>query len=105
MWIVKLALRRPYTFPVMAILIVILACVMIFEVMPTDIFPAVDIPVIAVNFRYEGMPPQEIADRVTTVFERTATTAVSNIEHTESLSLQGESIVKIFFQPGARSEE
>ena len=86
----------------MAILIVILACVMIFVVMPTDIFPVVDIPVIAVNFRYEGMPPQEIADRVTTVFERTATTAVSNIEHTESLSLQGEAIVKVFFQPGAK---
>jgi multidrug efflux pump subunit AcrB len=102
MWIVRLALRRPYTFPVMAIFIVILAGYMIFKVMPTDIFPEVDIPVIAVNFRYDGMPPQEIADRITTVFERTATTAVSDIEHTESLSLQGEAIVKVFFQPGAK---
>ena len=102
MWIVRLALRRPYTFLVMAIFIVILAGYMIFKVMPTDIFPEVDIPVIAVNFRYDGMPPQEIADRITTVFERTATTAVSDIEHTESLSLQGEAIVKVFFQPGAK---
>ena len=102
MWIVRLALRRPYTFPVMAIFIVILALYMILKVMPTDIFPEVDIPVIAVNFRYDGMPPQEIADRITTVFERTATTAVSDIEHTESLSLQGEAIVKVFFQPGAK---
>jgi multidrug efflux pump subunit AcrB len=85
----------------MAILIVLLAGYMVLFSMPTDIFPEVNIPVIAVNFRYEGMPPQEIADRITTVFERTVSTAVSDIEHMESLTVQGEAIVKVYFQPGA----
>src|SRR6185312_2865824 len=101
MWIVRLALRRPYTFVVMAMLIAILGVVMILWKIPTDIFPEIDIPVIAVLFRYEGMPPQELADRITTNFERTVTTAVSNIEHQESQTINGEAIVKIFFQPGA----
>ena len=102
MWIVRLALRRPYTFVVMAILIAILGVATIFWWMPTDIFPEINIPVIAVLFRYDGMPPQELADRITTPFERTTTTAVSNIEHQESQTIQGEVIVKIFFQPGAK---
>jgi len=102
MWIVRLALRRPYTFVVMAMLIAILGGVTIFLWMPTDIFPNINIPVIAVIFRYDGMPPQELADRITTPFERTTTTAVSNIEHQESQTINGEVIVKIFFQPGAK---
>ena len=102
MWIVRLALRRPYTFVVMAMLIAILGVVMILWKIPTDIFPEIDIPVIAVLFRYDGMPPHELADRITTNFERTVTTAVSNIEHQESQTINGEVIVKIFFQPGAK---
>ena len=104
MWIVRLALRRPYTFVVMAVLIAILGAFTIFFQMPTDIFPEINIPVISVVFRYEGMPPQELADRITTNFERTATTTVNDIEHIESQTILGEDIIKIFFQPGAKIE-
>jgi CzcA family heavy metal efflux pump len=99
MWIVRLALRRPYTFVVMAMLIAILGVVTIINT-PKDIFPDIDIPVIALIFRYDGMAPKELADQITTNFERTCTTAVGDIEHIESQTLNGESIVRVFFQPG-----
>jgi multidrug efflux pump subunit AcrB len=100
MWIVRLALRRPYTFVVMSMLIVILGVATILR-MPTDIFPDIDIPVISVVWNYSGLPPEEMEKRIVTGFERTLTTTVSDIEHTESQTLTGISVVKIFFQPGA----
>jgi multidrug efflux pump subunit AcrB len=104
MWIVRLALRRPYTFVVMAILIVLLGVFAILK-MPTDIFPEVDIPVISVIWRYDGMPPDEIEGRITRTFEGICTTTVNDIEHIESQSVLGESIIRIYFQPGAKIEE
>src|SRR5215475_6138470 len=100
MWIVALALRRPYTFVVMALLIVILTPV-VFLRTPTDIFPNIDIPVISVVWNYQGLSPQEMADRITTNTERGLTTLVNDIEHIESESLNGVAVVKIFFQPRA----
>jgi len=103
MWIVRLALRRPYTFIVMAMLIVILGVFSILR-MPTDIFPDIDIPVISVIFNYGGLPPEEMEKRIVSNFERFATTTVNDIEHIESQSLTGMAILKIYFQPGARIE-
>src|SRR5690349_10573943 len=88
MWLVRLALRRPYTFIVMAMLIVIGGVVSIRR-MPTDIFPTIDIPVISVIFNYGGLPPQEMETRVVSNFERFLTTTVNDIEHIESQSLSG----------------
>jgi multidrug efflux pump subunit AcrB len=104
MWIVRLALRRPYTFVVMAILIAILGVFMALFRMPTDIFPEIDIPVISVVFQYTGMTPREMEQRITTNFERTMSTTVNDIEHIESQSLNGISVIKIYFQPGAKIE-
>jgi multidrug efflux pump subunit AcrB len=104
MWIVELALRRPYTFVVMSLLMAILGIFTIFFRMATDIFPEIDIPVIAVIWRYDGISPDEMEKRITNQYERVLTTAVNDIEHIESQSLFGEAIVKIFFQPGARIE-
>ncbi len=103
MWIVRLALRRPYTFVIMALLITLLGGVAI-ETMPVDIFPYIDIPIISVLFSYGGLSPEEMANRVVTVFERSITSTVNDIEHIESQSYSGGSVVKIFFQPGARVE-
>src|SRR5271168_1480891 len=103
MWIVRLALRRPYTFVVMAMLIVILGVATIFR-MPTDIFPDIDIPVISVVWGYSGLPPEEMEKRIVTNYERILTTTVNDIEHVESQSLTGIAVVKIFFQPGAHIE-
>ena len=100
MWIVKLALRRPYTFVVAAILIAVLGLLSIVT-MPTDIFPKINIPVVSVIWTYGGLSPTEMQDRITTVVERALTTTVSNIEHMESLSVRGTSVIKIYFQPGA----
>src|SRR5215469_15530168 len=100
MWIVALALRRPYTFVVMALLILILTAV-VFLRTPTDIFPNIDIPVISVVWNYQGLSAQEMADRITTNTERGLTTLVNDIEHIESQSLNGVAVVKIFFQPRA----
>ena len=100
MWIVKLALRRPYTFVVMALLLVILGPLAIVRT-PTDIFPNINIPVIAVIWNYTGLPAQEVADRMVGSFERVATTTVSNIEHIESQSLTGVGVTKFFFHPGS----
>ncbi|HWB52961.1 MAG TPA: efflux RND transporter permease subunit, partial [Tepidisphaeraceae bacterium] len=100
MWIVRLALRRPYTFVVAAMLVAILGVYMILR-MPTDIFPEINIPVISVAFNYSGMPPDEMEKRIVGNFERILTTTVSNIDHTESTSLYGIGVIKIFFQKGA----
>jgi len=100
MWIVRLALRRPYTFIVMSLLILILGVVAIFRT-PVDIFPVVDIPVVSVIWTFTGMGPQEMTDRITTNSERAFTTTVNDIEHMESTSMNGVSVTKIFFQPGA----
>ena len=100
MWIVRLALRRPYTFVVVALLIAVLGFVSI-ATMQTDIFPNIDIPVVSVIWSYGGLSPTEMQNRITTIVERAITTTVSNIEHIESQSLRGTSVIKIYFQPGA----
>ena len=100
MWIVKLALDRPYTFIVMAILIAVISPIMIFRT-PTDIFPNIDVPVIAVAWTYSGMNPQEVEGRVTSVYERALSLTVDNVQHIESTTINGMSIVKIYLQPGA----
>ena len=86
MWIVRLALNRPYTFIVVALLILMLSPVVISRT-PTDIFPNINIPVIAVAWQYTGLNPQEMEGRITTVFERVLTTLVDNIEHIESVTI------------------
>ena len=103
MWIVRLALRRPYTFVIMSLLITLLGGAAIVT-MPVDIFPYIDIPVLSVLFNYGGLSPEEMANRVVTVFERSITSSVNDIEHIESQSYTGVSVVRIFFQPGARIE-
>jgi multidrug efflux pump subunit AcrB len=103
MWIVRLALRRPYTFVVMSMLIVIAGIYSILQ-MPTDILPEINIPVIAVVWQYGGLPPDEMEQRFTGNFERALTTTVSGIEHIESQSLYGVSITKVFFHSGTKIE-
>src|ERR1700689_4296472 len=100
MWIVEVALRRPYTFLVMALLI-LLATPLVLLKMSTDIFPEINIPVISIVWTYSGLSAQEIGLRITAVNERSLTTTVNDIEHIESESLSGFSIIKIFFQPNA----
>jgi multidrug efflux pump subunit AcrB len=103
MWIVRLALKRPYTFVVMALVIVILGVVAIFR-MPTDIFPEINIPVASVIWSYSGMSPEEMAEIITIRCERGFTTSVNDIEHMESQSLPGVAVIKIFFYPNAKIE-
>ncbi len=98
MWIVKLALNRPYTFIVMALLIV-LGGVFSLSRTPTDILPEIDIPVVSVIWHYSGMPPQQMSDHIVAFSERVATTTVNDIEHIESQSLDETAVVKYFFQP------
>jgi len=100
MWIVRLALRRPYTFIVAALLIFLVSPLVILNT-PTDVFPDINIPVASVIWNFGGFSPDDIANRITSVYERSLTTTVNDIEHVESQSLQGRAIVKIFFQPGA----
>src|SRR5438309_5423147 len=100
MWIVRVALDRPYTFIVLAVLILVLSPVMILRT-PTDIFPNIDIPVIAVAWQYTGMNPEELEGRLTNTFERLLTIVVDNIEHIESTTVNGQAIVKIYLQRGA----
>src|SRR6202023_2395058 len=100
MWIVRVALDRRYTFIVLAVLILVLSPIMILRT-PTDIFPNIDIPVIAVGWQYTGMNPEELEGRLTGPYERILTTTVDNIEHIESTTVNGQAIVKIFLQPGA----
>ena len=98
MWIVRLALRRPYTFAVFALLILIVGVYSIMS-MPTDIFPNIDIPVVTVVWNYSGLSAQEMSNRIVANSERGMTTTVSDIEHIESQSLAGVAVIKIFFQP------
>jgi CzcA family heavy metal efflux pump len=100
MWIVRIALNRPYTFIVLALLILILSPIIIFRT-PTDIFPNINIPVVAVAWTYTGLSPEEVEGRITTVYERILTTTVDNIEHIESTTVNGTAIVKIYLQPNA----
>src|SRR6185312_6543955 len=104
MSIVRLALRRPYTFVVMAIAIALMGVYVIFN-MSTDIFPDVDIPVISVIWRYQGMSPSEMEGRIVRNYEGILTTTVNDIEHIESQSLYGEGVIRIYFQPGAKIAE
>jgi CzcA family heavy metal efflux pump len=100
MWIVRLALRRPYTFVVFALLILILGIYSILS-MPTDIFPNIDIPVVTVVWNYGGLSAQEMANRIVTSSERGLTSSVNDIEHIESQSLNGVAVIKVFLQPHA----
>ncbi len=100
MWIIKTALNRPYTFIVLALLILIVAPVVIFRT-PTDIFPNIDIPVISVAWTYTGLNPEELEGRLTTPYEKSLTTLVDNIEHLESTTYNGVVVVKLFLQPNA----
>ncbi|MBS1803966.1 MAG: efflux RND transporter permease subunit [Acidobacteria bacterium] len=100
MWIVRLALRRPYTFVVFALLILILGVYSIMS-MPTDIFPNIDIPVVTVVWNYSGLSAEEMTNRIVSNSERGMTTTVSDIEHIESQTLAGVAVIKIFFQPHA----
>src|SRR6202047_3460338 len=104
MWIVRLALRRPYTFVVAALLIAVLGAVSIYR-MSTDIFPNIDIPVVSVVWQYTGMPADEIESRIVLLNERLLTASVSGIEHIESQSLNGVGVIRIYFQPGASVAE
>jgi CzcA family heavy metal efflux pump len=99
MWIVALALRRPYTFVVMALLIIILTPITILRT-PVDIFPDINIPVISVLWNFTGLDPQEMANRIVTNSERINSIVVNDIEHQESQSLSGIAVIKIFFRPG-----
>src|SRR5271157_5673208 len=92
MWIVRLALARPYTFIVMALVIVLLTPVVLMRT-PTDIFPEINIPVIALNWTYTGLQPQEMERRITTL--------VNDVEHIDSQSLNGIALIKIYFHPSA----
>ena len=103
MWIVKLALRRPYTFVVLSLLIFLLGIGSAIEA-PKDIFPYINIPVVTIVWTYTGLPPNEMEGRIVTVCERALTTTVNDIEHTESESYQGVSVIKVFFQPNVKVE-
>src|SRR5258708_24618553 len=104
MWIVRLALRRPYTFVVVAILILIMGALAIVRT-PTDIFPNIDIPVVSIIWTFTGLLPEDMADRIISVTERNLTTTVDNIEHLESQSLNGVAVVKVFLQPTANIQQ
>ena len=98
MWIVRLALRRPYTFVVLSMLIALLGIGSAIET-PKDIFPNINIPVITIVWTYSGLTPKEMEGRVVTVCERALTTTVNDMEHTESESYQGVAVIKVYFQP------
>jgi multidrug efflux pump subunit AcrB len=101
MWIVKLALRRPYTFVVMALLILLLGAVSI-KTTPTDIFPEIDIPVVTVVWQYTGLSADQMAKQITTFSEYTISSAVDNVKNIESQTLSGVASIRIFFQPNVR---
>src|SRR4030081_1754327 len=104
MWIVRLALRRPNSFVVMAILILIMGGIAILRT-PTDIFPNINIPVVSIIWNYNGLVPQDISDRIVSITERALTTTVDNIEHVESQSLYGIAVVKVFLHPTANIQQ
>ena len=103
MWIVRLALRRPYTFVVVSLLIAILGVAAIIT-MPVDIFPYIDIPVVSIVWNYNGLSPEEMEKRMVTSFERSMTTTVNDIEHIESQAYTGVSVTRVYFQPNAKVE-
>src|SRR6266481_7698079 len=98
MWIVRLALRRPYTFVVLSLLILVLGALSVVS-MTVDIFPYINIPVVTIIWSYSGLSPTEMEGRIVTVSERAFTTTVSGIEHLESVSLRGVAITRLYFQP------
>lgn len=100
MWIVRVALNRPYTFVVLAVLILLVSPLVILRT-PTDIFPNIGIPVVSVIWNYDGFPPEEMSDRIVTITERSITTTVNDIEHMESQSYNGIGVIKLFFRPSA----
>ena len=100
MWIVRIALSRPYTFVVLALLLFLAAPVMLLRT-PVDIFPAINVPVVSIIWTYTGLVPAEMENRITSIYERALTTTVDNIEHIESQSLNGVAIVKVYLQPQA----
>src|SRR6266849_8848586 len=104
MWIVRLALRRTYTFVVVALLIAVLGAVSVYR-MSTDIFPNIDIPVVSVVWSYFGMPADEVESRIVFVNERVLTASVNGIEHIESQSLTGVGVIRIYFRPWASIAE
>src|SRR6201997_5630230 len=104
MWIVRLALRRTYTFVVVALLIAVLGGVSIYR-MATDIFPSIDIPVVSVVWSYTGMPADDVETRIVFLNERILTASVNGIEHIESQALAGVGVIRIYFQPGASIAE
>ena len=103
MWIVRLALRRPYTFVVVSLLVFILGISAIVTT-PKDIFPIIDIPVVSVIWSYNGLSPDEMANRMVTISERAMTTTVNDIEHIESNAYAGVAVIKVYFQPNAKVE-
>jgi multidrug efflux pump subunit AcrB len=103
LWIVNIALKRPYTFIVMALLILLISPLVIMRT-PTDIFPNVDIPVVAALWNYAGLSAQEMEERVASPYERSLTTVVTDIDHMESQTVNGRSITKVFFHPGTRAD-
>src|SRR4030081_1472775 len=100
MWIVKLALARPYTFIVFSLVLLLISPVVLLRT-PVDIFPSINIPVISVIWTYTGLAPTEMETRIVSIFERSLTTSVNNIEHIESQSLNGVAVIKVFLQPSA----
>ena len=98
MWIVRLALRRPYTFAVLALLLMILGPLAVLNT-PTDIFPNINIPVVSIIWQYTGLSPEQMANRIVYQSERTLTTTVNDIQHIESNSMNGIGVIKVFFQP------
>src|SRR6267154_870739 len=100
MWIVRLALRRPYTFVVVSILILIMGGLAIVRT-PTVIFPNINIPVVSIIWNYNGLVPEDMSDRIVRSTVRARTTSVDNLEHIESQSLYGIAVVKVFLQPTA----
>jgi multidrug efflux pump subunit AcrB len=98
MWLVRVALQRPYTFVVMALLIAVLGITSIFT-MPTDIFPAINIPVVSIIWSYNGISPTDMSTRIVTQCERALTTTVNDIEHIESRSYSGVAVIRVYFQP------
>jgi len=102
-WIVKIALTRPYTFIVLALLILLISPLVILRT-PTDIFPNVNLPVIAALWNYNGLSAEEMEERIASPYERSLTAVVTDIDHLESQSVNGRSITKVFFHPGARPD-
>src|ERR1700745_219598 len=99
MWIIRLALKRPYTFVVAALLLLLITPFVLLRT-PTDIFPAINIPVVSVIWSYTGLPADQIAQRMVYTQERALTTTVNNIEHLESTSYDSIGVIKVYFQPG-----